>query len=366
MNCYIFGAHSRAQTVAEYIRVLHPKTRILGYIVDNDEENQEQIKDIPVIQLKNGCWPDGYALEDKATVYLGIRGQYHAEVTDRLWRVGFRDIIPVTPKLDIELRNRYMKKAFALQGRDFCKMDEVLFEVDGAFSFEGIKTAVYVAKSAVDRPLSQDVALKEYEYLIQAGHALAECDIDGCAIYDDAGENISERNRQFSELTGLYWLWKHADDDVIGLEHYRRRFLLPNGWQRLFAQGKADVILPVPLYVAPSLKENYLFRHDHRPWEAMMRRMKEIPDLYDAAEEFFSTTGCYSPCNMMIVRKSVLDDLCSWMFPIILGAADEVGVLEDTYQNRYGGFLSERMITFFFWYYRDKYKVLYADKSFLG
>lgn len=38
---------------------------------------------------------------------------------------------------------------------------------------------------------------------------------------------------------------------------------------------------------------------------------------------------------------------------------------EDKYQNRYPGFLSERLITFFFEYHREKYKVVYADKNFI-
>ena len=41
------------------------------------------------------------------------------------------------------------------------------------------------------------------------------------------------------------------------------------------------------------------------------------------------------------------------------------GEKEDNYMNRYPGFISERLITYFFESKRDKYNIVYANKNFL-
>lgn len=351
---YIVGAHSRARTLAVYLQYLNPRIQIRAFLYDNDEPNPSELDGVPVMSLnENRIW------KTDEPVYIGTRGMYHNQIASHLYSLGFERIYPVNMELDLQMRNAFLKKYFAGMGREYVKIDHL----NPAYS--QVQAAVYVAESAFDKPLIQGYVPAPYEKRIQAGAALTQQRIEGVALTDAEGRHISGKNRQFCELTVLYWIWKNAREDIVGLAHYRRHFILPQNWDIIMTENRVDVILPVPLYVVPDLAGNYKSRHDSPDWDYMMEYLKERSrQEYNEAEEFFGK-NLYSPCNMFIMRKAVLEELCSWLFPVLFAVAEHGGERADPYRNRYPGFLSERLITFYFEKYRHKYKIVYADKNFL-
>ena len=376
---YIFGAHSRAQTLAVYLESLYPEMKVEAFLYDNEERNPEKIGEVPVFFVD--CLADEHReLNTECPVYIGTRGIYHGQIVGILRKMGFEEMIPVTPELDMKLRNAYLEQYFASAGREFLKIDmpeeaagfrrkkDIPKEPAGfGDKKEGhMAGRIYVVQSALDKPLEREYKLADYERVIQAGAGLTDVRLYPGVLTDDVGENISVKNRQYCELTALYWLWKHAGEDIVGLAHYRRHFILPENWARLMQDYEMDVILPTPLYVAPSVAENYKNRHDAADWEFLMEYLqRQDEETYQSAKEFFNH-NLYSPCNMFIMRKPILDDLCAWLFPILEAVVIHGGQKADNYQNRYPGFISERFISYFFEKNRDKYKVVYADKNFLA
>lgn len=352
-HIYIVGAHSRGQTFKEYVTCLYPQTTVEAFLVDDLQENESGIDGIPVkpISAESELNPD-------YSVYIATRGVYHEKITAELSALGMKQIYPVDVELDSRLRNAYVQKIFAEKNKEFCRMGD-------EDSARHIHARIYVAASIYDKEPEEHYELLPDERVIQVGAALTEQRIAGAMAFDDQGENISDRNKQFCELTAMYWIWKNAQQDVVGLVHYRRHFLLNENWLEWMHYNHIDVLLPVPLYVAPSIEQNYRNRHDAADWDYMMEYLRQNdPRDYEAAKQFFQS-GLYSPCNMFIMRKEVLDDFCGWLFPILDAVVAHGGTKEDPYQNRYPGFLSERLMTYFFEVHRDKYKVAYANKNFL-
>ena len=58
---------------------------------------------------------------------------------------------------------------------------------------------------------------------VQVGRSVSDYSLD--MIGDDTGDNISDKNRTYCEMTAQYWAWKNVKDvDYIGFCHYRRFF----------------------------------------------------------------------------------------------------------------------------------------------
>ena len=96
---YIFGAHSRAQTLGVYLTKLNTDLKIAAYLVNNDEPNKPEINGVPVIHINETS-----SLDTALPVYIGTRGIYHDSIKKLLKLLGTKKIIPVAPDLDTQLR----------------------------------------------------------------------------------------------------------------------------------------------------------------------------------------------------------------------------------------------------------------------
>lgn len=180
-------------------------------------------------------------------------------------------------------------------------------------------------------------------------------------VADNTGDNISEKNPHYCELTGIYWLWKNISCDIIGVCHYKR-YLLSNDDFLTKDEIETvlrdyDVILPNSLYVkGASVYEHFNLMHHIKDLDAVRDVISELyPDYLDSFD-LSVRCGQITPTNMIVTRKEIFDKYCSWLFSILFEVEKRIDITGyDDYQTRIFGFLSERLTNVFF--IHNSYKI---------
>ncbi len=194
---------------------------------------------------------------------------------------------------------------------------------------------------------------------IRVGSALGD---DFGYLRDDEGDNISFKNGSFCELTGVYWVWKHAKSDIVGICHYRRYFMTENKAILSAADmteylKEYDAIIPAGQAVpAESLWEQYKNWHNISDLEITREVISEkYPDYLESFDRVMKDR-IISVGNMLVAPKKVYDEYCSWLFDIIFEVEKRVDISKyDSYQYRLFGFITERLMRGFF--LNGEYKV---------
>lgn len=173
---------------------------------------------------------------------------------------------------------------------------------------------------------------------------------------DNKGDNISSKNRNYSELTGLYWIWKNINFEYVGLCHYRRYFSFNKNYRNtkiinynskeiIKTLEEYDIVLPQKfLTEGVSVEEQYKLRHIEKDWEELKKIIKELyPEYYDIAIKIFNEKELY-PYNMFIAKKNIINKYCEWLFSILFELEKRIEISTDFYQARVFGFISERLM----------------------
>lgn len=202
---------------------------------------------------------------------------------------------------------------------------------------------------------------------IHVGKSLSNIDlgIQG----DNTGENISNENPHFCELTGLYWAWKNMEPvDYIGLCHYRRYFnfnehgtpfsdctiiksnkfdtldlSLPN-MDKLFKHY--DVILAKPKCYPYSLAVDYSTCQISEDLRTLFSIVNDLYSDYMPEMKFiFYRNNKLSHYNMMIMKWNDFNKYCEWLFNILFEAKNRINIEHyNAIQGRIWGYMSERLL----------------------
>ncbi|RPE66426.1 lipopolysaccharide biosynthesis glycosyltransferase [Pacificibacter maritimus] len=231
----------------------------------------------------------------------------------------------------------------------------------------------YFAKAGI---LNSDV-LKP----IQVGAALSDAKLG--IQRDDEGDNISDRNPAYCEMTGIYWAWKNdLESDVLGFMHYRRYFdFLPNPSREVDRHGLiqypsldaklvnefglthdvmeeamdgVDMIIPVPFDVRQTGSKDIYSHYKNAPHhhiedlETARRIVEDLSPSYTQHFDDLLKSPLLYPNNMFLFTRPVFEEYCEWLFPILDRLHNEIDTTEYSWQEaRAVGYLAERLFSVF-------------------
>ena len=221
---------------------------------------------------------------------------------------------------------------------------------------------------------------------IHVGKALTDEDLG--IIGDDTGDNISELNPNFCELTALYWMWKNSDADILGLVHYRR-YMKKNFYESDLIKDKCEILskdyiesvikndkrvifLPekeklfyqkYKIRFSVNMKKQYESNHYKKDWDEVKKIIEsKYPEYLSSLKNIEKVTEI-SFYNMIIAYRDVIDTYCQWLFSILFELENRTDIKNyNNYQSRVYGFISERLLNVFILHNINKYKALYFKK----
>lgn len=194
-------------------------------------------------------------------------------------------------------------------------------------------------------------------------------------VQDNTGENISDKNKSYCELTGQYWAWQNVEAEYYGFYHYRRYFSFTkekhpyrivdfpdeSALAKLGYDAKTmeqyirqyDIIVPMAENMHETAWQNYSRAPQHYIEDLRLAvdiLKEQHPEYIDAAEQYLNGTKLYLK-NMYIMKKEYFHAYCAWLFPIL--AEFDRRNNWDKYNNnatamRVDGYLAERL--FGIWY----------------
>lgn len=206
-------------------------------------------------------------------------------------------------------------------------------------------------------------------------------------IGDDTGDNISNLNREFCELTAIYWAWKNYDKlgnpDYIGFMHYRRHFIFNENLNEYYKNEfglyeikniTKDYINNIKLndkdinsFIKKTFADFYITRKIKTLYSVKEHFCKDLSflnsqDLEKCAQEIISNYPKYKETvtnylnsnsnywyGSFIMRKDLFFEYCDWLFNILFKLEKKINRKNYSVQsNRILAFLAERLLGIFY------------------
>lgn len=356
----LYGAGMVGVSVCEAIKTLYENCEITAFLVTEKEGNPSTIFGIPVISLNefNG---------KHVKILIATPENHHDVIAAELERRNLTDYICIDSEKEAILMERYYHAIHKFPSLHVCPPGNVKASME-----------VYMTRFHKDKPLKKPYTPPPWVRPIQAGAALTDERIT--ELRDDSGDNISDKNGNYSELTALYWVGRHgghlqdagtlqppysAGNLYLGLFHYRR--VLDIGEEDLYRiEGNdIDVVLPFPTVHFPAIDEHHRRYVREQDWEAMVQALRELAPEYERSMSCIFSRPYFYNFNMFIAKEHIFRDYCDWLFPILQRTEELSTPRGWERRDRYVGYLGENLTTLYFMYHQNNFRIAHTGRLML-
>lgn len=137
-------------------------------------------------------------------------------------------------------------------------------------------------------------------------------------------DNINVLNLYINEVTGLYHIWKHTNDDIVGLCHYRRMFWNDGDYLKLADAKKIlkdyDIIITKDVVFNRSIYEQLKIEFENP--DIYDKYFRKFCDVIPGLKEFFDKDR-FNNREMFVCKRELMEKYCEWLFPIIMPICKE-------------------------------------------
>ena len=293
-------------------------------------------------------------------IVVGVTELVQKEVVPMLEKKGYSKLFVLTQSEEHLLMSAYFKSIDRFPLLSSVEVRDGAKEADNASS-KNIDLTMYEVRNHRDNELLNRPSTSSYEISIQAGAALTDKRI--AKVTDDTGDNISDKNRQYCEMTASYWVWKNTDHAWKGIEHYRRHLLIRPELLNMI-KGDVDAILPLPYICYPD--ELYQFRRfvNEDVKNALLQGLKDVhPDEYEEYLKILQGPYQYT-YNMVCAKREVFDDYCRWFFEITEHMEKKFSrEVPELVETRAFSYIAEVLTNIYFMTQQNKLRILHVEKA---
>ena len=164
-------------------------------------------------------------------------------------------------------------------------------------------------------------------------------------IGDDTGDNISEKNPMYSELTAQYWAWKNMHDvDYIGFCHYRRYFKFKFTKENVDILKNKDMMV-LKFYKPWSICNGIIWCVGAENFTILLMVLKKLYPDYEKTMIRYLRGNVFYPKNMFVCKKALFDKYAEWLFDILFECEKHIKLSPYTRAKRSLAYMGEFLLS---------------------